>query len=154
MNEATKKVVPALVIALGLSIGGIAGAVYATSVSKFSDKSAITFVGGGKDIAIKPEYSINANGRTYGNLKTETNEYIPFENEPDLILCEGDNGIVGYAYKTDLMGTPPASPEEAIRIQEEDIREGNITRKINLYKEDGTTVVDTFTIGETRNSND
>lgn len=73
---------------------------------------------------------------------------MPDGKELDLVAVLGDNGKVGYVRKSDLDGETPSCPEEAIRMQEEREKAGNPPRVINVYKTDGVTVIDTFTIGD------
>ncbi len=88
-------------------------------------------------------YNINENGESYG-----TAQDAPDGKEPDLVAVLGDNGNVGYARSSDIDGEMPSCPEEAVRMQEEREKAGNPPRVINVYKSDGVTVIDTFTIGD------
>lgn len=87
------------------------------------------------------DYSINKDGQTYGSGFNVA--YI--ENLPDLISVVGDNGKVGYVYANELLGDAPASPEEAIKIQESIDNGTYIPKVYSVYEADGKTVVDTFT---------
>lgn len=82
------------------------------------------------------EYSVNEAGRTYGSGSGRD-----IEEQPDLVLVEGNDGVVGYVYTDDLWGKEPSSIEEAL--------EGNseLPRDIPVYESDGVTVIGTFTIG-------
>lgn len=89
-----------------------------------------------------PDYPENQNGLTYGADKSD--HLINIKDRPDLQLVVGDNGIEGYCYKKDLFDfTTPSSPEEALRLQEE---RKNTKKIINVYKDDGKTIIGTFTM--------
>lgn len=126
-----------------------AGFSVATTVFAMSDKASDTKE---TDVSIEMteeekenfvHYNINKNGESYG-----TSLDSPDGRDPDLVAVLGDNGIVGYARSTDLDGEKPSSPEEAIRMQEEREKAGNPPIVVNVYKSDGVTVIDTFTIGD------
>lgn len=90
----------------------------------------------------KPDYPVNQDGLTYGADKQEL--LIDIEDCPDLQLVVGDNGFEGYCYKNELWDfSSPSCPEEALRLQEE---RKNTNKIINVYKNDGKTIIDTFTM--------
>lgn len=92
---------------------------------------------------IAKDYKINSNGKTYGSGSAAL--YV--EDMPDLMRVIGDNGKEGYVYTSEVIGDPPASPEEAIRIQEENEAKGYTpTEVLNVYDSEGNNVIDTFTI--------
>ena len=52
---------------------------------------------------------------------------------------KNEEGVVGYVRKSDLLGEPPSSPEEALE------RSGSQERgKIPMYFQDGTTFIAYF----------
>ena len=62
------------------------------------------------------------------------------ERIPVLIKAVGDHGTEGYVRFDDLEGGPqPATPEEAVQMSGRE-------RVIDLYAEDGSTVLDTYTL--------
>lgn len=77
-------------------------------------------------------YPTNAQGQTYG---PPTGDFWP-----DLMLAEGNNGVQGYVYTSDLTGEPPTTIEEALA------RNPDEPFDIPVYKSDGITVIDTFTV--------
>jgi len=86
------------------------------------------------------EYAVNANNETFGIAAGNT-------EDPDLIAAIGDDGRSGYVRSEDLLGPTPKSPAEAVEATET-LMAGKSTneRSIPLYKEDGTTVIGTFTL--------
>lgn len=92
----------------------------------------------------KPNYPVNEYGLTYGGDIPEMN--IALEDEPDLIKVVGDRDLVGYCYKTELydLDNQPHNPEEAVEYMK---KRKDQHRVLNVYKCDGKTVIDTFTIG-------
>ena len=78
-------------------------------------------------------YSVNESGMTYGPVPGESNDF------PDLILVKNEEGVVGYVRKSDLLGEPPSSPEEALERSGSQERE-----KIPMYFQDGTTFIAYF----------
>ncbi|MDW7655726.1 MAG: hypothetical protein SCM11_00985 [Bacillota bacterium] len=77
---------------------------------------------------------INHRGERYGSAK-----YIDI-GMLDLVLAQGTNGEVGYVRASDLDEPAPKSPEEAASLI-------TYSRTINLYAEDGTTIIGVFNIG-------
>lgn len=65
------------------------------------------------------------------------------ERIPALIGAVGDNGVEGYVRFDDLEGPQPSTPEEALKMSGQE-------RVIPVFAEDGTTVVDHYTIGSGR----
>jgi len=92
-----------------------------------------------------PVYPVNTTGLTYGSAADATK----LEEEPDLILVMGDNGTLGYAFRTDLEPTMPKTPEEAAMRSLQGVK----AKTINVYDQDGKNVIDTFTM-EAPNPND
>lgn len=84
------------------------------------------------------DYPVNEQGQTYGH-----GPYLSGTvQEPDLILAEGENGVVGYVKAADMAPTF-FSPEEAMAYQESVKAAGGYTL-IPLYKSDGKTVIGKF----------
>lgn len=89
-----------------------------------------------------PKYKVNENGQTYGSsLKAES-----IETEPDLIWACGTKGESGYVKKSDLNSDMPKTPEEAIKITQENKAQSH---EIPLYDKDGKTVIGSFKINTT-----
>lgn len=90
----------------------------------------------------KPNYPVNEDGYTYGSDIPGMN--IAFEDEADLQLVTGDNGVVGYCYKKDLydLDNLPHNPEEAMEYME---KNRGKKRVLNVYESDGKTVIGTLT---------
>lgn len=83
------------------------------------------------------KYPVNKNGQTYG-----PNIYgSPPGTHPDLLAAIGDHGKKGYILYSQLMETPK-NPKEAIAWMK---RKSKI-KKIPLYKNDGKTSIDTYTL--------
>lgn len=132
--------IAALICGLSLGTGIVTYAVSSSSESgpKLYDDSEMKI----EVTYDKPDYPVNQDGLTYGADKPEL--LIDIKDRPDLQLVVGDNGIEGYCYKEDLFDfSSPSSPEEALRLQEE---RKNTKKIINVYKNDGKTVIDTFTM--------
>lgn len=85
------------------------------------------------------EYETNANGETFGNR----NQAEVLGYEADLILAEGENGVVGYVRASDLNNTAD-SLTSAINEMQARETSGLGGYYIPLYLEDGTTVVGQF----------
>ncbi|MCL2044756.1 MAG: hypothetical protein FWG88_00025 [Oscillospiraceae bacterium] len=133
-----KNIVLCLCLLLGIVIG--TGAVYST----FVIRSGLYYDSDyNKEQKVKkPDYAINDNGETYGSVVLAD---LP-DDEPDLIAVLGDNGNRGYVWKIELYGESPSSPAEALKIQEQRVRDGDFSRIINVYDKNGRIVLDTFTI--------
>jgi hypothetical protein len=91
---------------------------------------------------INTHFPRNATGETYGSAR----DVSPYEKTPDLIEAMGINGKIGYIRLNELNGEDPKTPEEALSKQANDIG-----REINVYKNDGKTVIDKFIIGKVSN---
>jgi hypothetical protein len=87
------------------------------------------------------DYPKTADGRTYGTLPTN-DEPLAVSDVPDLVAVVGENGVDGYITKDAFIGgEAPQSPEEALKWQA-----SASSTTVPVYAEDGTTVVDSFTI--------
>ena len=80
-------------------------------------------------------YLVNEQGQTYGAYPYGSTE------EPDLILTDGENGMVGYVKASDL-GSSVSSPKEAIAYQETVEAVGY--KSVPLYESNGKTVIGEF----------
>lgn len=79
-------------------------------------------------------YPRNENGETYGpDLKNNV------DSNPDLVLAENDEGIVGYIHESEIAGSSIRTPNEAANYTSHD-------HYINMYLDDGTTVIGQFLI--------
>lgn len=94
-------------------------------------------------------YEIKENdyGQTYGS-ELSTEEY---DDGPDLISVEMNNGEIGYVYRDDFYdnANQPNNPEEAVeymKIVEKNIKKYGYYKSIPVYKEDGKTKIGTFKI--------
>lgn len=100
---------------------------------------AVFALGGLSTAGALMSLSINGAGQSYGPVRD-----APPNSDPDLILAVGDNGVTGYILATDLNGPTFANPDE--------VAEWLLThpadrdRVIPLYKQDGKTVIGTFTV--------
>lgn len=93
-----------------------------------------------------PTYPRNAKGQTYGSAADARSS----SEEPDLNLVMMSDGREGYVLKTDLEGSMPKNPAEAVAMQKAtDIQRssGDIGRNIQVYASDGTTEVGLFKAG-------
>lgn len=82
-------------------------------------------------------YPINAHGQTYGPNREGV-------QEPDLVAVSATHGENGYCWWTDLDGPLPATPQEALWIQ--NAGRGK-QREVPVYKSDGVTRVGDFVVG-------
>lgn len=87
-------------------------------------------------------YPQNEFGETYG-VDIEDSQI----DEPDLILVENKDGLIGYIRKTDLNGVDPKSPDDAASFNLEGF-------PISMYLQDGRTVIGTFYVGKKENKNE
>ena len=112
------------------------------SVVAFSGASAVAGADNGNRSA-EPDtttvtaapYKVNANGETYGSGIGYSD--VP----PDLVLAHGDDGQIGYVKSKDLEDPLPSSVDDALELN------NSGPRVINLYADDGVTVIGKFTIG-------
>ena len=81
-------------------------------------------------------YPTNAAGETYGKGKA-------LVEEPDLIAAIGRHGVHGYLRESDIDGTPPKTPEEAVAQTKRSLRGYTVP----LYKADGVTQIGVFQVG-------
>ncbi|ADC52385.1 hypothetical protein BpOF4_21949 (plasmid) [Alkalihalophilus pseudofirmus OF4] len=86
-----------------------------------------------------PDYPINEQGQTYGKAPYSEGPV----KEPDLIMAEGEDGVIGYVRAIDLDNNN-STPNQSIEDQKEIEREGY--RSIPLFEYDGKTVVGEFRI--------
>ena len=83
-------------------------------------------------------YPVNDKGETYGPDMGN----MMIMDEPDLILAQGENGIIGYAKKVELDGPKPKTPQEAVKLNNPPPRE------VPLYDVDGETIIGKYWIGK------
>ncbi|MCL2054929.1 MAG: hypothetical protein FWG90_10930 [Oscillospiraceae bacterium] len=133
------KILKTSAVALSLILGMSAGIGIATRADYVLPNNLRNREG---RIVQRPTYPVNQSNETFG---TALQADGITEYEPDLIGAEGDNGEVGYVRKSELYTKMPSSPEEALRIQRERVEKRDFSRVINVYAEDGITVLDTFT---------
>ena len=95
-------------------------------------------------------YEIKENdyGQTYGS-ELSTKEY---DDGPDLISVEMNNGETGYVDRDDFYdnANQPNNPDEAVEYMktvEKNIKKYGYYKSIVVYKEDGKTKIGTFKIG-------
>lgn len=86
-----------------------------------------------------PLYAKNSHGQTYGSDAHATS----LASEPDLILTQGTNGKIGYLRKSELFGTMPKTPQQAVAMN----AQAQVAKKVPLYASNGTTIIGTFIIG-------
>ncbi|MFS0876344.1 metal ABC transporter substrate-binding protein [Solibacillus isronensis] len=83
-------------------------------------------------------YPVNDKGETYGPGMGN----MMIIDEPDLILAQGENSIIGYVKKVEMDVPKPKTPEEAVKLNNPPPRE------VTLYDIDGETIIGTFWIGK------
>ena len=81
-------------------------------------------------------YPINEAGETYGPDSKD-----PSMKSPDLVLAENENGLIGYIRESEIAGASITNPEEAANYVPH-------SHYINMYLEDGITVIGQFLISE------
>lgn len=116
---------------LAVAVAGAAGAALWLGVS-------------GAEATTDSTIRVNDAGQTYGSdLRVES-----FEDTPDLVAVVATNGREGYVLREDLYEEPPASPEEALALNEakrESAVDG-VVRTIPVVESDGVTHVGEFEI--------
>ena len=84
-------------------------------------------------------YPVNQNGETYGpDIKDWTGP------GPDLMLAENGEGVVGYIRQSEVPGAQVSTLEEAVEYMKNRVP-GPVP--VNMYLEDGTTVIGEFLAG-------
>ncbi|MBO4422631.1 MAG: M56 family metallopeptidase [Clostridia bacterium] len=109
----------------------------AFSASGSHDAPAVKVYIPTQDEILKNGYPVNKNGETFGPNVRE----LPFS--PDLELAENDEGVVGYVRQDETPGASVSSPEEAAAY----MAAGPHEQFINMYTEDGQTVIGKFFVG-------
>lgn len=94
------------------------------------------------------EIKENENGQTYGSELAATE----YDNGPDLISVEMENGKTGYVYRDEFYdnANQPNNPEEAMaymEMVEKNVKEYGYYKLIPAYEEDGKTEIGSFKIG-------
>ena len=92
---------------------------------------------------VSKPFAKNAQGETFGSAMDAASP----ADEPDLIRAVGDDRTIGYVKKTDLDQGHPESPEEAVAFVASKKAQYPGGRVLNLYAEDGKTVIGTKTVG-------
>lgn len=100
---------------------------------------AVFALGGLSTAGALMSLSINGAGQSYGPVRD-----APANSDPELILAVGDGGVTGYILATDLNGPTSTNPEEVAAWLLNNPADRD--RVIPLYKQDGTTVIGTFTV--------
>lgn len=132
-----KRYVLGLVIILGVTFIGLHG--FANSQNDLGD-----IVNDENVYEIKE----NENGQTYGSELSATE----YDNGPDLISVEMENGKAGYVYRDEFYdnANQPNNPEEAMaymEMVEKNVKEYGYYKLIPVYEEDGKTEIGSFKIG-------
>lgn len=131
-----KKYILRLAIIVGLTFIGLES--FANSQSNLDD------IANNENVY---EIKENENGQTYGSdLAT-----IEYDNGPDLISVEMENGKTGYVYRDEFYdnANQPNNPEEAMAYMEKvekNIKKYGYYRAIPVYEEDGKTEIGSFKI--------
>lgn len=99
------------------------------TVKKQSVKDTSDLVIPTKDSIISDGYPTNKNGQTYG-----PNMENLMLVEPDLMLAEGANGVLGYIYQPEAISSPSELDEYNKSFKE----------STPLYLQDGKTIIGTF----------
>ncbi|WP_028608384.1 hypothetical protein [Paenibacillus harenae] len=84
-----------------------------------------------------PDYPTNEQGQTFGSGPFPAGEV----KEPDLIMAEGENGVVGYVKSSDLVPSV-SSPEEALAHNK--LMKELGYKSLPLYEADGKTIIGEF----------
>jgi hypothetical protein len=87
-------------------------------------------------LSAESAYPTNAAGETYGKMKA-------LVGRPDLMAAIGEHGVHGYLRQSDIEGTPPKTPEEAVEQTKRSLRGYTVP----LYKADGVTQIGVFQVG-------
>ena len=132
-----KRYVLGLVIILGVTFIGVQG--FANSQNDLGDIATDENV---------YEIKENENGQTYGSELAATE----YDNGPDLISVEMENGKTGYVYRNEFYdnANQPNNPEEAMaymEMVEKNVKEYGYYKLIPVYEEDGKTEIGSFKIG-------
>lgn len=119
--------IAAALLGLVLAFGGASAVTGAQAGSRSTERPTAT--------ATESPYPVNANGETFGS------GFGAWDGGPDLIVAYGDDGELGYVRAEDLEDPQPSSVDEALELNKIG------PRVINLYAEDGTTIIGRFTVG-------
>ena len=125
-----------LVIACGIGIHGYKSNEPFVSVNDSDQENGLKIVT--LEEIRKGGYPINEFGETYGPNIPENAEAT---DEPDLILVENSNGKYGYIKASDL-NQEPHTIKEALAYSNVDVR------VLNMYSQDGKTIIVRFEIGK------
>lgn len=100
---------------------------YTSTFTDIGERSEASVLASGE------QYRINKRGERYGSARDIDIGML------DLVLAYGTNGQIGYIRAVDLNEPIPKSPEEAANYRTTD-------KLINLYAEDGVTIIGQFMI--------
>lgn len=128
-----KASVPAVVVAVVL----VLCLTMAFGASGISDVPADKVYIPTQEEVLKNGYPVNRNGETFGP------QVIDILDSPDLVLAVNDEGVVGYVRPDEDDGAKVSSPEEAAAY----MAAGPHDQFINMYTEDGQTVIGKFFVG-------
>jgi len=87
-------------------------------------------------LAAESAYPTNAAGETCGT-------HEPLVEKPDLMAAVGRYGVHGYLRRSDIIGAPPETPEEAAAQTRRSLRGYTVP----LYEADGVTQIGVFRVG-------
>ena len=92
------------------------------------------------------ETGVNEDGLSYG----QASDMLYGDQQYDLVFIPGDSGNAGYAYVSDLIGTEYLEKKDMLHMQPEDAEpvpdENAETVTVNVYRNDGKTLIDTVTL--------
>ena len=121
----------------------VAGNYRAKGTMKSYNESNGTYVG----TSLNPSGYLSYKSMNLTISDEELKERMTMYETKDMIAAEGINGNYGYISLEDMgVYENPSSPEEALRLQEERIRKYGEYKEINVYDNDGKTVVDKFRV--------
>lgn len=135
------KAVAVSVLAAGAVAGGV---VFATNAV---GQSPTPPIGEAPAIEAGPPPGINALGQTFGDGgRVESLEALP-----DLVGAVATNGKFGFIKKEDFLGTPPASPDDVLKLPSTTVDGQKVfkseQRTVPVYASDGVTVIGEFRKG-------
>lgn|GEM_PF-1484823 len=135
MNRPVRVVLGGLLL-VAVAAGGATVGVIAGRGLTSADATTVAAEPGNEGVPVA--FGVNQFGQTFGEYGIGLRD-DPGAN-PELIRVVGLEGVEGYAYTTEVFGTPAGSPEEATRMGEETLAE----KEVSVYKEDGRTVIGVY----------
>lgn len=135
-----RRIMSTLVVVAVAALGAVGGVAVAgtlqSSQAATVSQSAPPNVEEMNNVSALTKFDVNENGQTIGEYGVGLRS-DPTAN-PDLVLAEGENGVVGYVYTTEVFGEPAADPKEASNVPP-------LTETIVfLYESDGKTVIGSY----------